>query len=259
MPHLLDKSLKSRMLFLLAPIVVLAMGGLALIAVRSATDQARNGAYEQLAESSAAYANDYDAQVAHKLAAARTIASVLETTTGEPREQVLATLRRIGEGDPSLMSFGATFARNAFDGADARFRGATEVSSMKDGRFTPYFTRDDKGALTFSPLTADPEHDAYYAQPKAAGKPIVVEPYVYAGIIYTSFAVPMYHDGRFLGSTPVDSTLNQQNAVVAKRKVLDSGYSMLVSNAGVVVAGPDKKILGTKTLQDLAKKHHDSG
>ncbi|WP_028066305.1 methyl-accepting chemotaxis protein [Solirubrobacter soli] len=247
------------MLFLLAPIVVLAMGGLALLAVRSATDQARKGAYEQLAQASAAYANDYDAQVAHKMAAARTLASVLETTPGSSRDDVLATLRQIGEGDPSLLSFGATFARDAFDGADARFRGAKELSSMKDGRFTPYFTRDDKGVLSFSPLVADPEHDAYYDGPKRAGKPIVVEPYVYDGTIWTSYAIPMYHAGRFLGSATVDSTLNQQNAVVAKRKVLDSGYSMLVSNAGIVVAGPDKKILGTKTLQDLAKKHDDRG
>jgi methyl-accepting chemotaxis protein len=255
----LTGSLKTRMLLMLAPIVVVAMGGLALLAVRSATDQARNGAYEQLAQASAAYANDYDAQVAQKLAAARTIASVLETMTGTSREGVLATLRQIGDNDHTLMSYGATFARDAFDGADARHRGATDLSTMADGRFTPYFTRDDKGELTFSPLDADPEQDAYYAGPKTAGKPIVVEPYVYSGIIYTSFGVPMYHRGRFIGSATVDSTLNQQNAVIAKRKVLDNGYSMLVSNGGIVVAGPDKKILGKKTLEDLAKAHGDSG
>jgi methyl-accepting chemotaxis protein len=244
-------SLRARMLVMLLPVVVVAMGVLTYLAVSSATTQSRDGAYEQLATMATAKANAYDTQVQRQLNTARTMASVLEAGGSRDRAAVAAAVRHVGQRDASLESFGAVFAPNVLDGADAQLRGRKDLLTMEDGRFTPYFHGDGKGTVTDAIIVGDPEEGAYYTQPRDAGKPVVIEPYLYDNVLYTSYAVPMLRDGKFIGVTSVDATLTALNNQITKVKVLDSGYAMLASNTGILVSAPDKKILGKKTLAQL--------
>ncbi|HWT93884.1 MAG TPA: methyl-accepting chemotaxis protein [Solirubrobacteraceae bacterium] len=241
------------MLTLLLPVVVLAVAALAALAITSATDRAREDAIENMGNTAAADANAFNAEVDQKLAVARTLGSLIETSRGESRASLLARVRHLGVRDTSLASFGFTFARNAFDGADAAHRGDAAHGSTPDGRFAAYYTRQGD-ELSLSPIAGPPEDEPFYALPRDTGGPVVVEPAAYDGVLYTSYSVPLRAGDRFIGIASIDSMLDQQHATISKRKVLDSGYAMLVSNAGVLVSAPDKKLLGTGTLGALAKR-----
>ncbi|HWT94705.1 MAG TPA: HAMP domain-containing protein, partial [Solirubrobacteraceae bacterium] len=250
----LTGSLKARMLAILLPVVVVAVAGLAALAITSATDQARKDAIEKMGRTAAADANGFDVQATRRMATAKALASMAEADRGQSRAALLADMRHLGDRDPSLISYGVVFEPNAFDGADRRYRGDAQLGSIPGGRFGTYLAREN-GKLSVSPLTVAPaDADPYYARPRDEGKPVVVEPYAYEGVVYTSYAVPMFAGDRFLGAASVDATLDEQHAIISKRKVLDSGYAMLASHGGVLVSAPDKKVLGTGTLTDLAKK-----
>ena len=75
-----------------------------------------------------------------------------------------------------------------------------------------------------------------------------MEPYLYDGVLMTSYITPIERDGKFIGIGGVDRSLTAIDKSVSRVKVLDSGYGLLVSRTGIFVSARDKALIGKKTL-----------
>jgi methyl-accepting chemotaxis protein len=97
------------------------------------------------------------------------------------------------------------------------------------------------------------ETSEYWTGPMETGKDFFTEPYLYQGVLLTSYTAPILRDGEPVGIGGVDRSLNSVDKEISQVKLFDSGYGFLVSRTGIFVAAPDKKLIGAKTLTDVAK------
>jgi methyl-accepting chemotaxis protein len=246
-------SLRARMLLLLLPPVAIAIVALTVFSISRATSQEKDSVYSNMRALAAQRAGNVDALVREKLGVAGAIAGTMEGYRGGDRRAIKPILRQVLVANPDALGTWTTFLPNAFDGADAAHRGIDGSDSK--GNVSPYWTRTN-GKLSFVASEVD---QAYYEQdywigPAESGKPYLTEPYVFDGLLMTSFTAPV-HDaaGKLLGISGVDRSLESLDAETSRVKALDSGYGMLVSKKGTFVSAPDKALLGKGTLGGLAK------
>ncbi|RZU48344.1 methyl-accepting chemotaxis sensory transducer with Cache sensor [Krasilnikovia cinnamomea] len=154
-----------------------------------------------------------------------------------------ATLQR----HPEFFGMSTGWEPNAFDGRDSKFRNV--APSDATGRFIPYWYRDgDK--LRNDPLVDydKPGAGDWYLQPRANGKSMVVDPYVYPvngqDVLMTTATSPILVDGRFAGVVTVDLALADLRTSLAAEKPYGTGYQALVTAGGAVVAHPRAELLG---------------
>ncbi len=142
--------------------------------------------------------------------------------------------------------------RDAID-VNANIYGATIAlvpSQPGVGRgFAPYFFRNG-GALEYADL-ADPaynyQHQSWYLDAVAAGKPLWVEPYFDDGggrVLMTTYAVPVFR--RDAGGDPflyalvtADVPLKALQSYLQRLRLGDSGFGILLSRSGTVLSGRD--------------------
>jgi len=246
---LVRRSLRAKLILTFVPIVLVAVGVLTVIAVRTATDTQRKAVSGRLAEMTASRANDVDASMVEQRDTSVNLAAAMASYRSADRAEAEHMLKQVALAHPHLLGFWLGYAPDAFDGRDLAFKGVP--GQTKSGRFSPYFTRAS-GALRNEPVDSM-EGNEYYDAPKRTKRVHLVQPYVYDGVLLTSFMTPILRHGRFLGVVGIDRSLNATNAMIRKVKVLDSGYAMMVSNNGTFVSAPDGKLVGRKTLRDAAR------
>ncbi|HEY9899724.1 MAG TPA: methyl-accepting chemotaxis protein [Pantanalinema sp.] len=154
-------------------------------------------------------------------------------------------LRRIAEGNPDVLGAYVGYEPNA-DGNDQAWGGARGAD--KSGRFIPYYNRL-KGGMNLD-LLVGMETDAYYQLPKKLGRPVVVDPYLYDGVMMTSFVTPLRKDGRFAGIAGVDRGLGDIQRKLKELKPYQSAMFLLLSPRGGVVAAPVDALLGKDITKD---------
>ena len=246
------RSLRGKLLFFLLPPVCLAFAGLTFLGISRATSETRSSAHRELAQLSQRHANDVQAGTRDAQALGRAMASLGAASVGGDRTQVNAILRDALRRNPHVLGTYVAFEPNAFDAADARNRDAP--GSDADGRYGPYWnTLAGKPAL--DPLT-DLEAQEYWNIPKDTGRDTIMEPYLYDGVLMTSYITPIKRGGQFIGIGGVDRSLTAIDEELSRVKVLDSGYGLLVSRTGIFVSAPDKALIGKKTLRDVAEAKH---
>jgi len=246
------KSVRSRMLLVLLPLTAVAVIVLTVLAITRATDAEKTARFEEMQRTAQSQANGYDAQVRDHQALGRTLATAAEGLDGTvTRTQMNAVVRRVLDRNPSIIGSYVGYDPNAFDGQDARHKG--EPGSEKSGRYSPYWNRLT-GKVALDPLV-DQETSDYYTKPRDTGQDSVIEPYLYEGTLLTSYTAPILRNGKFVGIGGVDVSLN---AEIAKLRILESGYGLLVSNTGIFVAAPDKGLIGKRTLKQLGESKHNA-
>ncbi|MDP0500040.1 MAG: methyl-accepting chemotaxis protein [Verrucomicrobiota bacterium JB022] len=214
---------------------------------------ARHNAQELAAQSGALYGAQLSAVLDDGLVVSQNMAHVLEgLMAGKAqlsREEVVATLARILEGNSELLATWVCFEPNAFDGQDEAFR---EVAPYHDstGRFVPYVFRAD-GKISAEPLidyTVEGAGD-YYLKPLHEERQVVIEPYMYAvggkEVFITSVCLPIHVDGKAVGVAGVDLNLSDISAQAAKLKPMDVGQVMMATPSGNLVGHPDFSKVGT--------------
>jgi methyl-accepting chemotaxis protein len=247
------KSLRTRMLVLLLPPIVLAVAGLTALAIVRATSEQETARFAEMARTAAVHANEFDAQVKREQAIGRTLAAEMDTWTGGDRQAVIKMLYAVKARNPQVIGTYVGFDPNKFDGADAAHR--NEPGSDAHGRFGPY-VNTLTGKLALDPLM-DQETSDYWNLPKRTLRDSVIEPYLYDGVLMTSYTSPVIHHHRFVGIGGVDRSLSSLNAEIARIKVLTTGYGILVSNTGIFVAAPNKRLIGKQTLAKFAATKHN--
>ena len=103
-----------------------------------------------------------------------------------------------------------------------------------------------------------------YFKIKSAKEEVVTEPYWYSytkssedAILEASICSPILEEGKFIGLAGVDVPLDKFQKLTDKISPYDGSYAFLVSNNGVFVAHPNKKIIGKK-ISDIHSKLDDN-
>lgn len=167
--------------------------------------------------------------------------------------------------DPAIIPFLAGVLRSQPEEVVSAYY-AYEHRFPPDPMRTPLVTRSSypKAEKIADDYDHHDAHQEWYQKPKKTGKVSITEPYYDAGSVNTtmvSVTVPMYDSrNRFFGVAGVDLTLDGLAKKTAQLRLLgdefkDREFAMLVSEGGVVIAHPDKRLLlrkdfaGTKLEQ----------
>jgi methyl-accepting chemotaxis protein len=249
-PSLRLTSVKQRMLVFLLPLTAVAVLVVTVLAISRSADAEQESRFAEMRGLAESGANDFTADVQENQAAGRTLAAAAEGLDGKAdRALVSSIVRRVMARNPEVLGAYVGYEPNGFDGADALHKG--EPGSDAKGRFGPYWNKIS-GKVTLDPL-ADQEASDYWNLPKRTLEEAVIEPYLYDGMLMTSYSAPILRDGKFAGIGGVDMPLASIHEEVSGQKVLHTGYAMLVSNGGIFVSARDKNLIGKKTLGDIAE------
>ncbi|MDR2105337.1 MAG: methyl-accepting chemotaxis protein [Deferribacteraceae bacterium] len=124
-------------------------------------------------------------------------------------------------------------------GRDEDFAGAKYHS--KDGRFIPYWYLDN-GVLKQEILTSFLGEE-WYETPKSTKKIVLSEPYWYetggGRYLMVTVASPIIVSGKVVGVNTYDILLNRFQKFVDQIKPFGTGYAVLISDRGVIIAAQD--------------------
>jgi methyl-accepting chemotaxis protein len=249
----MKKSISNRMAMTIVFFVSLIFTILIGVGILLGSNALKEQAYEGTAAYAAQYANSFNAELQADQALGRTMAQMMEMNTTHDRQEVLNALKNLLDQHPEVLGTYVGYEPDAFDGNDANFSGSEGSDST--GRFIPYWNKLT-GTETLDPLL-DMDTSDYYLIPKNTKADSVIEPYLYEGVLMTSFISPIMKDGRFLGIAGADTSLNSWDKRVGQIKLFTTGYAWMVSKTGIFISAPDKTLIGTKTLSDLSKEKSD--
>ncbi|MDW7730982.1 MAG: methyl-accepting chemotaxis protein [Methanolobus sp.] len=216
--------------------------------VDKVTDQELESAKAQTESMAQSYAYNYDADIYSNKLLAETLANTMENYDSSNRDEVNAILRSMLEENPSLLGTYVAYEPDAFDDNDAVF--ADSDGHDRTGRFIPYWSRIG-GSVALDPL-AGYETDDYYQLPKTLKQDVILEPFMYDGVMMVSYVSPIIKDKGFVGIAGVDVALDYIDDEVSQVTIFDTGYAFMVSNSGVFMSHPtEKEWIGTKSLTDF--------
>jgi len=198
------------------------------------------------------YANMIMGELEVAVSAAKTMAVAIENERAQSapdRKVVIGLLRKTLETFPNFFGTWATFEPNVFDGRDGEFVNADALHEAS-GRFLPYIIRGVSGIEETH--TSIPEKSAtsasgkWFWYPLEQKKLLLTEPteYEVAGVkrMMISICVPLLEKGEAVAG--LDISLEKLQAMAARIKIFDTGYGFLLSNTGMIVAHPDKELIG---------------
>ena len=196
-----------------------------------------------------------EGRIGANLNAVATTSGALRSTgaAGEvlTRGQVSALSKALLLGTDDFAGASVTMEPQALDGKDAEYAGK-KPEYDDSGRFMPYYTRGENGAVRVEPIvfTSVPGANDWYDIPKSSAKRHLTEPYAYPingkEVLIASLVAPILIDGKFKGVTTGDMMLAKLTAILAGMKPIDGGVLTLVSNGGLYASHPDAARNGKK-------------
>jgi len=152
------------------------------------------------------------------------------------RETLLVMMEGILSHNPGYLGVWTVWEPNAFDGLDSQFQGAPGHSGT--GRFMPYWNR--VGGVH---LEACGDLGEWYTKARDTRREVVMDPFAYEvggkEIMLVSVCVPIVVNGKSIGVTGVDFSMEQISALVSGIKPYETGYAVLATGSGMIAAHPD--------------------
>jgi methyl-accepting chemotaxis protein len=231
------RSLRTKLVLTLVPLVVVVVGAMTWLAVSKMTSAQQKTSYAQMRATAAQNANAFDAKLEQQVELTQTIADFMGAYRSNDRQEVSAALKAMAQSNPRSAGTYVAYTAGHFDGPTP---------------FSPYWNRLG-GKLTYSDVE-ELEGSDWFDTPIQTAKPFITEPFVYDGVLMSSFVAPIMRDGKPIGVAGNDATATTLQQATGRIDVLDSGYAMLVSNQGMFIAAPDKRLAGKKTLTQLGRE-----
>ena len=143
---------------------------------------------------------------------------------------------------------------NALDKLDYKFKNTEGHDNS--GRFIPYWTKVN-GKISMVPLT-EYVSGFWYEKPKTSQHGILIEPNKYelqGNMIYVAgTAIPIRdRTGKSLGVVGIDYSLDYMQEKLSQEVFFKSGYAILISAKGTVLAHKNKNLI-SKTLPEFENK-----
>jgi methyl-accepting chemotaxis protein len=135
-------------------------------------------------------------------------------------------------------------------GPDAQHAG----EESKSGIIQPHWYKEG-GKLVYAGSYDGFAGQDWWEIPKRTLRDAVIDPYVDPNlkVLMASYVSPVVTGGKFRGLAGVDVALDSMQRSVDRLKVLDSGYSFLVTGSGAFLTAPNKKLIGSGTLAKLKR------
>jgi len=215
------------------------------------TTLSKQQALQRMVAMSGEYGNQIRVNIENAFDTARVLAYATQNMKKEnrlvKREILLTMMQGILENNSSYLGIWTVWEPNAFDGMDAQYKGALGHDS--DGRFIPYWNRVG-GIHVEACVDLNGE---WYTKARDTKKEVIMDPFSYEvggkHIMLVSVCVPILVDGKPIGVTGVDFSMEQISALVSDIKPYDIGYAALVTGSGMIAAHPDKDKV-TKMIAD---------
>jgi methyl-accepting chemotaxis protein len=122
----------------------------------------------------------------------------------------------------------------------------------KTGQFNPYIAKSGS-KITVASGSAYGENLEWVKGPMQSKKTYITKPYLYpvdgVEVLMSTVAVPMYDNGKFIGTIGIDITLDTFSKMASSIKIYENGYSFITDHFGIVLGHPKKKFLNKKLLE----------
>ncbi|GGY12510.1 methyl-accepting chemotaxis protein [Paludibacterium paludis] len=192
------------------------------------------------------------------------------------RHHVDNVIMQLLDKAPQSIGLWMLWEPEAFDGRDDAFR-LDWPRHDPTGRFAPYVTRNDKGVAQLdvmmdaarvkefpkykdNPKSYQPDYEKtgwgdFYFVPKTRSRDTITEPYIYEvqgkKVLESSLVVAMKDaNGKFLGVSATDMSLEDLQKRFGAMKVGDDGYVRLISEGGLYVVSQKPELNGKPVEKD---------
>ncbi len=242
--------IKTKLLLYIVASVAILMALTTYVTVNNVMEQEISAAHEEAESVSKQYAYKYDSDMRSNLLMAQTLGNTMEKYESSDREEINSILKNMLEEEQDVLGIYVGYEPNAFDGKDSEY--ANTQGHDSTGRFIPYWSRMS-GSVGLDAL-AGYETDEYYQVPKSTEDDVILEPFVYDGVMMVSYLSPIMKEGEFAGIAGVDVSLNYIDEEVSQVSIFDTGYAFMVSNSGILMSHPtEKEWVGTKSLNEFER------
>ena len=274
-------SLRSKMILSLVPVLALLIIAMVTFAYTALQGLAQDETASRAQAISSQQVVHFTDSLNKTYGAVSTLArqmSAAKAMHSADRNEIIGLMKAEIEANPSYLGIWSIWEPNAFDGRDqvvaaARPAGEFEISpdnpevfcSTESGGINIYWVREGGDIVAVSGGD-DQREEPYYAdavKSKAPAFPAYTDDSI--GQLMVSAAVPILLDGKALGVVGVDLGMNEIQANLAALHPYETGYVMLFNSEGLVVAAPDKELIGkpigeqfTEAEREAVLKHTEA-
>jgi methyl-accepting chemotaxis protein len=139
---------------------------------------------------------------------------------------------------------------DVYDGRDRAYRN-TDYGTPTSGRISYYYFRENGQTKVLPQVEEDDQEfvQPYYVTPKERKAPTYSDPYLYEfdgkSVSMITASYPMIGEGgNVLGVATVDLYLDSIHQGLSAEKIFDTGYMVVVSEAGSILYCPDLSLVG---------------
>ena len=156
--------------------------------------------------------------------------------------------------EQNAFAFGSWFCEQIgmFDGRTTELANNKDEGVNENGAFAPYWSKSQDGGIQFSTFNNDYTAD-WWKLAATTGKGAITSPYLAEGTdvptTLSSIAFPVISNGKMIGVSGVDISLNSLSEKLQKLHPFGTGRVMLISQSGKWIVAPDAKLL-MKEYQD---------
>jgi signal transduction histidine kinase len=248
--------LKTKIFVFVSTAVIVSFLMLTGIVSNKTFEMAKRDAFNLAQETADNYNNQIKAELQGVRVTSETLATVFETLKDHgltDRTMMNDILRNTLAKKEYITAFCIAYDPDALDGKDARFAGQKPAYD-ETGRYAPYWNKLGDN-IAVEPLY-DIDIADWYIVPKETLQEYITDPYPYEvqgnSVMLASMIFPIIHKGGFIGIISSDFVLDTLQEMISKVNPHgQEGYTEIFSNAGAIVAHPDKPYLGKELEEAL--------
>ena len=237
--------IKTRLIILIAPIIVILLGLLTFYTQYTAREQALQHAYS-IARSIAgeeSTAIQTEIMMARGYSESLAASSLFLRSSGlADRKNMKELVRAAVEAAPSFAGMAAVWPD--FDGKNTQY--AKTPDGNDKGQSAAYWSRSGS-TLNYGQLDGFDTLE-YYTAPRDARTTRVTEPYIDSTsgvpVLMITLASPVIENGSVVGATTADLALDHLSKLLEKIRPYETGYAYVVSDKGMIIAHRDKSRVG---------------
>jgi methyl-accepting chemotaxis protein len=260
-------TLRQKLGFAIGVGILLVVAVLVLFSSLQARDEAINAAQNNLKARISALSFEIKQILEDAMDASGALSSSLSVADDYHHKGKLSRETAQAMGEAVLLSkkdfIGLTiaFEPDAFDGSDSRY--VNTFAHDHTGRFLSYITRNATGGADIGVLTSYEQKDGapWYFIPKETKQDFITEPVIYPiqgkDVLMISMMTPILHNGRFLGVTGIDYSIDFMQNLVSNRDIYNGNYDIsIISHDGVYAASNTHPDWIYKSVKDVRKDIH---
>ncbi len=249
-------SFRTKLFFLVTGVVIVSFAVLTIIVSLRTYEMAKNDAFTLAQETADKYQNEIRAELQGARITAETLSTVFETLKDmnlTDRTMMNNILKNALAKKEYITAFCIAYDPDALDGKDKEFAG-DKPTYDETGRYAPYWNKLGTN-IEVEPLPAIDTED-WYIEPKKTLHEYITDPYPYPlqerEVMLASLIFPILHQEKFIGIISSDIVLDKLQEMVTKVNPYNQeGHTVIFSNAGMIVAHPDKIFLGKDLTEGL--------